>query len=52
MSSGYAILMDIDGITQKLDHTPKLKLAKRLTARKTWMIQKNKITTQQKEQNF
>ena len=45
MSTGYGILMDIDGRKQKFDYllrgqrTPKLSNMKRLTARTSWMTQ-------------
>ena len=38
MSSGYAILMDIDGKTVDLKPIPKLKIMKRISARKSCLI--------------
>ena len=45
MSTGYGVLMDIDGRKQKFDHlprgqkTPKLANMKRLASRKSWMTE-------------
>jgi hypothetical protein len=38
MSTGYAILMDIDGQTIDFKPIPKLKSMKRISARKSWLI--------------
>lgn len=38
MSTGYAILMDIDGNAVKLKPMPKFEKMRRISARKTWMI--------------
>ena len=49
MSSGYAILMDIDGKKIDFSHmakgfkTPKLSNLKRIGARKTWIITQQSI---------
>lgn len=43
MSTGYAILMDIHGITQKLKPIPKFSKMKRIGARKSWIIQAETI---------
>jgi hypothetical protein len=45
MSTGYAVLMDIDGTKSQLSPTPKFTLMKRVGARKTWMTYTKKITT-------
>ena len=42
MSSGYAVLMNINGEKQKTEKTPKFSLMKRLNARKSWLITKKK----------
>lgn len=44
MSTGYAILMDIHGITQKLKPIPKFSKMKRIGARKSWIIQAEAIS--------
>lgn len=43
MSTGYAVLMDIHGITQKLKPIPKFSKMKRIGARKSWIIQAEAI---------
>lgn len=43
MSTGYAVLMDIHGITQKLKPIPKFSKMKRIGARKSWIIQAETI---------
>jgi hypothetical protein len=43
MSSGYALLMDIDNKKVELKPIPKFTEMKRISARKTWMIDSKKL---------
>lgn len=43
MSTGYAVLMDIDGVKVDLKPIPKFSKMKRIGARKSWMIQRKTI---------
>lgn len=43
MTSGYAVLSDIYGTTVKFEHTPKFMDMKRLTGRRTWIIDEKAI---------
>jgi len=43
MTTGYAVLMDIDGNKIELKPMAKFKKMKRLSARKTWMIDVRQI---------
>lgn len=45
MATGYAILMDIEGKKIELKPIPKFEKMKRISARKTWMIDTKKINT-------
>jgi hypothetical protein len=43
MTTGYAILMDIEGNKQKMKPIPKLNKMERKGARKTWMVQEKRL---------
>ena len=43
MSTGYAILMDIEGNKQELKPIPKLNQMERISARKSWVVQERRF---------
>lgn len=45
MSTGYAILMNIDGNKEDLKPIPKFSKMKRIQARKSWMMIEKKIAS-------